>query len=248
MNVWFDGQTMNSWWSFLLLTSDGGRTWRRALGTPQLRNPEMLLVTPSEGWLYGPEFSFGGGLYVTRDGARSWHEVAPKLPATDESVVIGLPKFGDAKHGFLKANGYSWSASGLKLTMALLATSDGGRTWKPDRTASNLDDDDVSKEQFGSPTVVGSYWIFAAAAEHRPVLIKLGPGARIDASTDTAALRPRYKDISQISFATPTQGWAIAGGDLVSTNDGGATWTELTPGPQPHVIQPRGSFVSRPAS
>jgi len=246
MNVWFDGQTMNTWWSFLLLTSDGGRTWKRATGTPQLRNPEMLLVTPGEGWLYGTQFASVGALYVTRDGARSWQEVAPELPAVDESLVIGLPAFEDSRHGFLQVSGIRGAGPQLKGTLALLATSDGGRTWKPDRSVANLDE--VTREQYESPTVVGSDWIFAAAAGHQPVLTKLGPGDRIDAGTDTAALRPRYKDITQISFATPTQGWAIAGGDLVSTSDGGATWTTLTPGPQPHVIQPHGKSIPRPAS
>ena len=28
---------------------------------------------------------------------------------------------------------------------------------------------------------------------------------------------------------------------LMSTTDGGATWKTLTPGPQPHVIQPHGN-------
>jgi photosystem II stability/assembly factor-like uncharacterized protein len=61
--------------------------------------------------------------------------------------------------------------------------------------------------------------------------------------------RPRYKEISRISFANPAQGWAVVGdGYLMSTTDGGTTWTTLTPGPQSHVIQPHGSFVPRPAS
>lgn len=130
------------------------------------------------------------------------------------------------------------------LTMALLATSDGGRTWKPDRTVSNLDD--VTRDQYGASAIVGSDWIFAASSEHGPVLTKLGPGTTIDATADAAAPRPRYGEVDDVSFATPTQGWAVVGvGDLMSTTDGGATWTDISPGPKPHVIQPHGNFIPR---
>jgi len=246
-NLSFAGETMNSRSGLLLVTSDGGRTWKHPADAPNLLQTEMLLVTPSEGWLYGADNDGGPHLFVTRDGARSWQEVAPDLPAVDESLVVGLPKFEDAKHGFLQVNGTQTKGDQFEYTMALMATSDGGRRWKIDRIVSHLDEE--SATQYGSPTVVGSDWIFAAASEHRPVLTKLGPGARIDASTDASESRQLYKVISQISFATPVQPWAVVGdGDLLSTNDGGATWTTLTPGPQPHVIQPHGSFVSRPAS
>ncbi len=243
MNVWFAGETSNTWWSFLLLTSDGGRTWSRAAGAPELRNPQMLLVTSSEGWLYGLDLYAVPSLYVTRDGAHTWQEVELQLPGSDESVVISVPTFEDAKHGFLQVSGVQRKGHELQGTMVLMATSDGGQTWKPDRTVSNLDE--ITRHQYGLPTVVGSDWIFAASDGH-PVLTKVGPGARIDASTGATASRPLYKDIGQISFATPTQAWAIVGdGYLMSTTDGGATWTTLTPGPQPHVIQPHGSFIPR---
>ena len=33
----------------------------------------------------------------------------------------------------------------------------------------------------------------------------------------------------------------MSDGELMSTTDGGTTWTALRPGPQPHVIQPGGN-------
>jgi photosystem II stability/assembly factor-like uncharacterized protein len=71
------------------------------------------------------------------------------------------------------------------------------------------------------------------------VLTKVGPGARIDASTDTTASRLHYKYGGQISFPKAANGWAVAGGDLMSTTDGGASWTNITPGPKPHTIHPQ---------
>ena len=241
MNVWFAGQTRMTWWGFLLLTSDGGRTWKRAADAPQLSQTEMLLLSPSEGWLYGVDLFDSPSLYVTRDGGHSWQEVAPEPAGLADGQIHGLPTFEDAEHGFLQVNGLGAGDPG-HLTIVLMATSDGGRTWKPDRTVSNLDD--IARTQYESSTVVGSEWIFAASDDH-PLLTKVGPGARIDASA-SAASRPLYKAIRRISFTTPLQAWAVVGdGYLMSTTDGGATWTKLTPGPQPSVSSSRTAASSR---
>jgi len=232
----------------LLATSDGGRTWNRTRQDPKLAFAEMLLVSPSQGWLFGAETdselhgdSSDRQLYVTHDATKSWQKVtlaAPNEIAPKICSVMGLPTFEDAEHGFLQVNCLRGESPELKLAMVLFATEDGGRTWKPDRMVANLDDTDA-RNQYHSSAVVGSDWIFAASSGHHAVLTKLGPGARIDTSTATAASRPHYGEIDDVSFATPADGWAIVGdGELISTSDGGATWTTLTPGPQPHVIHP----------
>ncbi len=240
ISVAFGGETMNLRWTELMLTSDGGKTWKKAAGAPNALNAEMLLLSPSEGWLYGGEALEINQLYVTRDGAHSWQEVAPDIPGSMYSEVRGLPTFEDAKHGFLEVVGPRREGDNLRSTLALFKTSDGGRTWKSDRIVTNLDD--ISERQYSSSAVVNSDWIFAAASDHVPVLTKVAAGTSIDASISAAASRPAYKMINQMSFATPTQGWVILGdGELMSTTDGGASWTTLTPGPQPHVIQPQGN-------
>ena len=241
MNVGFGGDTPNSWSNFVLLTSDGGRTWQRAADAPELTQTQMLLATPSEGWLYGVDDGTNPRLYVTRDGARSWQEVAPEPAGLAHSNVMGLPTFNDGRHGFLQVNGFLGNVQQLKLTMVLLATSDGGRTWKPDRSVTNLDDQ--ARYQYGSHTVVGSDWVFAASSsDHHPVLTRVVPGAKIDAGTEAAASRPLYRDIRHISFATPADGWVVVDdGGLMATADGGATWTDISPGPKPHIIHRLGS-------
>jgi photosystem II stability/assembly factor-like uncharacterized protein len=235
-NLTYAGDTMNSRSGFLLVTSNGGRTWSHPDDAPNLLQSEMLLVTPSEGWLYGDDEIEGTSrLYVTRNGARSWQEVAPQPADLADSDVMGVPTFKDAQHGFLQVNGIR-GGDPKYLTMVLMATSDGGRTWKTDRTVANLDD--LARNRYGSPTIVGSDWIFAAASDHHPVLTRVGPGARVDANTHTAEPSRSYGEIDRMSFASPTQGWVIVSGNLMSTTDGGATWSDISPGPKPHVINP----------
>jgi len=239
MNVRFAGQTMNTRWSILLQTSDGGRTWTHAAADiPEMLRAEILLVTPSEGWLYD-KFDVAQGLQVTRDGARSWQEVAPEPAGFEDCEVPGLPTFEDARHGFLPVKCVPTKAWEFRRTLVLLATSDGGRTWKPDRTVANLPQQEIYNSRYSSSTVVGSDWIFAAATDDHPVLTKLGPGAGIDASAEAPALRPRYREIRELSFATSAQGWVIDQyGSLVATTDGGATWTNITPGTKPYITHP----------
>jgi photosystem II stability/assembly factor-like uncharacterized protein len=237
LSAGFHGQTMNLWFGLLLLTSDGGRTWNQAANAPELTNVQMLLINPSEGWLYGGEVLDVNHLYVTRDGARNWQEVAPNIPGSLYNEVRGLPVFEDVQHGFLEVIGPRREDENLISMLILFKTSDEGRTWKPDRTVSNLDDDAWGK--YSSSTIVGSDWIFAAASDDVPVLTKVSAGASIDGSANADAARPKYKMIRQINFTSPTQGWVITSdGELRSTTDGGATWTNISSGPKPHVIHP----------
>ena len=232
---------MNTWWSFLLVTSDGGRSWKQARHAPSLADADLLLVTANEGWLFGlSEDSPFKVLSVTRDGANSWQTVtleAPKEIASANCSVMDLPTFEDARHGFLHVNCLTGEPPESKLAMVLFATEDGGRTWRKNRMITNLDYD--AREQYGLSIVVGSDWIFATFGGRHPDLFKVGAGATINIGANASDPGPPYSRADEVSFATPAQGWAIVGnGVLMSTTDGGATWTTLTPGPQPHIIDP----------
>jgi photosystem II stability/assembly factor-like uncharacterized protein len=161
INISLGGETMNTWWSFLLVTSDGGRSWKQARHAPSLADADLLLVTANEGWLFGlSEDSPFKVLSVTRDGANSWQTVtleAPKEIASANCSVMDLPTFEDARHGFLHVNCLTGEPPESKLAMVLFATEDGGRTWRKNRMITNLDDD--AREQYGLSIVVGSDWI-----------------------------------------------------------------------------------------
>ncbi len=108
----------------------------------------------------------------------------------------------------------------------LFATADGGVTWKPDRVLTG-----VHEHQQGAVVVsamADSTWITGRVPRHgTPQLTKLGPGA---SATDSTMPAPEESGVSQMSFATPSQGRVVTNeSKLLSTNDGGATWTDITP-------------------
>ena len=107
MNIYFHGQTSNSWSSILLKTSNGGRTWNRLVGAPELEQVEVLLLTPSEGWLYGVsqplhQPSISTSPETGRVAGRRSRRMSQVRHTCETS---GLPTFEDSKHGFLQMNG-----------------------------------------------------------------------------------------------------------------------------------------------
>jgi hypothetical protein len=114
-----------------------------------------------------------------------------------------------------------------------------------DRTIENIDENIWNA--FLRFTMVDSNWIFGSSSDHRPVLTQVKQGAKVDAKRAFATSSSKYRGIDGISFVTANRGWAVVpnggviGGDLESTSDGGATWTNITPGPKPHVIAPHGN-------
>jgi photosystem II stability/assembly factor-like uncharacterized protein len=102
----------------------------------------------------------------------------------------------------------------------LFGTDDGGVTWK--REAS------VTGRRLGESAVVNSTWITADVRRGRaPQLRKLGAGGSAAANTE---LGPQLQPATETSFVTPSEGWVLTIDDrLFSTNDGGASWTDITP-------------------
>lgn len=112
----------------VLVTRDGGRTWRRLaavqaglsdsadLGVGTVAGLEML--PGGRGWLW----SWRGGLYATRDGGRSWrpNPLVGQFEVTEALAV----SFVDERTGFALVQGASRAPY-----LELMVTLDGGRTW-----------------------------------------------------------------------------------------------------------------------
>lgn len=226
----------------LLITSDGGRTWRAAHDGPPGGADPFSLVTPTLGW----QVSFpnpwvgtdeNGELYVTRDGAKSWQQVSVPFPkeilsAADASQLAPTafyhdpPTFQDSEHGFLPVTYVAEQAQG-KSAIVLFETVDGGRTWKPIRALTNLH---ITGDQATYTVTVADSALFAATGsrdDRHVTLSKDGPDGRSD--TDISSYIGGWQGLTYLrfSFATPKQGWMLGNGGLLSTTDGGATWNTL---------------------
>ena len=121
----------------LLVTSDGGRNWRDTHDDDPGGQGPVVLLTSEEGWMAGGEHD--EDLYVTRDGAKSWQTIslpAPKELSSAKFSTADVPVFEDSKHGFVAVTYTEGHQSGA----VLFTTDDGGRSWKPDRILSGLEE------------------------------------------------------------------------------------------------------------
>lgn len=247
--------------SFLLETNDAGQSWHWTPSSPTPTNRDSVLrVTQSDGWMVGyarpgPSYTQSfrlllanlgqNELYVTHDGARTWQQISldpPPEVSEDASAHPGpstyvpaydLPIFTDSAHGYLSVT-YRPSWLGDKSTAVLFETHDGGRTWGPDRFLK-------LPPPISHPrsTVIDSIWLVYLEPQGHPTVMKVAPGAKVNADLDPAYLGPNGGILgpspdgfhARMSFSTPTQGWLLPLNydALLSTSDGGSTWTVINP-------------------
>jgi photosystem II stability/assembly factor-like uncharacterized protein len=239
----------------LLVTDDGGKTWRATVnrGKDSFHVGPMLMVTPQFGWAVGA--GTDSPLEVTRDGGRTWQTVSLESPVETDQMreydrrraafwtsfkrsnsprakergakalsqhqtyaAYDLPVFKDPKHGNI-----SVTYPGV---VVLFTTNDGGITWKPDRILTGLREHSTGSKV--ASVVADSAWITGTApGKEMPHLRILEPGANVADATMPA---PEASGILQMSFVSPRDGWILTSETaLQSTNDGGATWTDISP-------------------
>jgi photosystem II stability/assembly factor-like uncharacterized protein len=219
----------------LLSTSDGGSTWNRTPDSPHIAG-SVHFSSPVVGWLAG-----GPGdenLYVTRDGSKSWHELSLKAPQEAYPAIYPtyeLPVFQDSSHGFLPVT-YS-AVEGSQSALVLFTTDDGGQTWKADRTLPNLGG--ASTGVNVPSTIIGSDLIAATVPSHSRLTLTTLRHRGYTTRSAASVVLPDSGPL-KLNFANSRQGWVLAGGELISTADGGFTWTDITPATVPHPAGSRG--------
>ena len=218
--------------SYMMLTSDGGRTWHDTTDCsngvndgPEGRIKGILALTDKDTWVVGT-LEGGSVLYVTHDGGSCFHQVsisAPKEIASAGGSIYGLPIFEDNLNGYEEVT-YT-GGSGDTSAVVLYATTDGGHTWRSDRILANLAPE-ASPASSKFSTVASSTWIHSFATKGtKPMLKKLPPNS----GTTNGAYLSLNSYNCDLSFLTKDEGWMNCAGELSSTIDGGASWTSIAP-------------------
>jgi photosystem II stability/assembly factor-like uncharacterized protein len=208
-------------------TTDGGRTWRRAVATA--RNVgQMAFADAHHGWmtvdLDNAMSSEALRLLRTADGGATWTEVA-RTDLPGDPVRSGLPISGD-KSGFAFLDGNTGWMTGFVPRdnyTYLYATSTGGRTWR--------------FEALPLPTGTGTVEVElnppAVFAPSEAVLTAQLSGARApltlvyvthDAGAHWVRTTPVPVNTPVSSFPSARVGWMTNGATLYATRDAGHHW------------------------
>jgi hypothetical protein len=217
---------------WLLRTIDGGKTWETA--NPKNEPGEygrVQFLDRSVGWLTSGPY---GSLFATGDGGTSWRPV--KVEPDDMRVMYEDPTFFDDHHGILPVR-YATENIGYLL---MFETKDGGFRWSK---AATIEDVCPSVPIF--ITTSGEVMIadgesttcdFSATRNAEGTRLRLRqfriPG---QPGTPKTVILPnyvgRYPFPRDLTFVDASKGYMLTSKYLLSTNDGGTTWTDISPGP-----------------
>ena len=202
--------------SIILATSNGGATWKKQRSVRS--NQTLTAIAFSDlrhGWAVGIGRSsslWGSGVILaTKDGGATWK--AQNAGAAVGDGQLNSVAFADSIHGW--AAGFNFS--GNTPLSVILATSNGGATWKAQ---------DVSGAGSGVlPESVAFVDAMHGWAVGSGILATNDGGATwkvqdYPSSADGSAL-----NLNSVTFVDATHGWAVgARGTILATSDGGASW------------------------
>ncbi len=213
----------------LFVTMDGGVSWQeRSLPLGEAAR----FIDSMRGWVAGG--ARGDQFFRTDDGGIHWKPVALPLPDAQpgERTFIGLPEFDGAGTGYLPVTRSKQDST----TLLVFTSPDGGNTWKPATELPGV----THQESFqGVPFSLGRDGTWQAG--HQTLRVQLD-SALMQTIQSESTLKASLR---QLEFVSSQVGWAIVeAGEcsgpktaqrckqysrLLATQDGGASWKEITP-------------------
>jgi photosystem II stability/assembly factor-like uncharacterized protein len=233
--------------AYMLATSDGGKTWQWPGGPGGgATSGQIVFSTLNDGWIVN-----GRDLQATHDGGKSWTELdlaAPQSIGPVRNVLAySAPIFHDGRHGTLLARfaAENWDHP----TLVAFQTSDAGRTWSADRSFAL---NDVGSELM--PFAATATSVIHAETEdgrlHRTRILQGNAKEHVVAPIPLVSSPELWSGagVDQLSFVNDNVGWALVSAanclpglvgcvQLLSTKDGGANWTNISP-PNTRAAQP----------
>jgi photosystem II stability/assembly factor-like uncharacterized protein len=213
----------------LVVTDDGGRTWRRRSAPCDAQS--VCATDRDNAWLVA-----GDQLYRTHDGGGVWQPVLTLARSRTPGGYLQCPGPGAA---WVVSKGDSGASN--HLDYVAYHTSDDGRTWNTVMVEPYTNVDEIP-----GPAGPGSYpGPFSALGPSDAVFVGVTPPADEPTSTMLATSggrrlgpnRPvgvRDFNASGASYLTAQQGWIVgqAGNGpwlIIATSDGGRTWQKQFP-------------------
>ena len=214
----------------IIHTADGGATWEGQRSGTLHKLKSVFFTDAQHGWAVGgmslhETDGINLGLWIpdcivaTTDGGATWHGQNPGFSGINPRINVDLESvfFVDDQHG--------WAVGSWYYESLILATSDGGKTWKrqgPHRDKLILHSVVFTDATHGT-AVGGNPWdqdgnyilTTSDAGEHWELHNAL-------ADSDGNGSYSLYS----VSFADAQNGWAVGQFGFTSrTTDGGATWS-----------------------
>lgn len=241
---WLWGITNNPYGTgdpnILAKTTNGGITWT-VINRQKIQ--EEYFISPKDGWARGSVHGISStatptykNLYATTDGGMTWHLVS-QLP----HPFYGL---------FFLNRQDGWAFGGTHLK-TLLHTTDGGQIWtvhviKPGAAYANQGYRYYWKGMYFLNPSDG--WLYGSLGGYYGVILHTTDGGRnwtvqiwnYSGQKNQVGKNKRFMAASTIralSFINSRDGWAITGGQVLATTNGGRTWfPDLHSNPQ--LLQP----------
>jgi photosystem II stability/assembly factor-like uncharacterized protein len=237
----------------ILHTSDGGATWTAQSSGTGYDLTGVTFTDVQNGWATGQTFTpyddYSSGVILhTTDGGQDWTtQYASTFDSntTTPGIAFSAAAFADAQHGWAVGETQG-SDAGYNQTV-IMHTTDGGTTWTQQL---DFSPHYTSMEDDATLTSVA-----CTDAEHAVAVGYDEDNAEIWRTTNSGQnwtrvgqkLWPLYDetDLSDVVFVNATHGWAVGGGYIIHTTDGGATWAkQLIPNDLDSLPLDALSFVS----
>jgi photosystem II stability/assembly factor-like uncharacterized protein len=222
-------------------STNGGATWAaQASGV----NGALLGVSFADGrhgWAVGhtPATVFvipGPVILATTDGGAHWGAQTAPLPA--EAELFGVT-FADATHGWAVG---TLPGDGQRNASVIVATTDGGVTWKRQLTHYPPQVQNVTSAVLNAVACRDARHAIAVGSDDVgcEIFRTSNGGATWTGLSQAARARLGYLNLSDIALAGASRAWAVGDGTVLETTDGGVSWRRQSVGAPVDAV----SFVS----
>ena len=232
--------------SVIIATTDGGVTWsaqNAGIAGTDARLSSITFADAQHGWAVGSVYDDSAGtlsplILATTDAGATWYAQNAGNAGNGGAQLASI-SFIDVRRGW--AVGQSSSQSGAQ-SAVILATTDGGATWRAQNAGSAGSSAGLSDVAFSDAAhgwAVGSSYDSSQSGGFSFLILATSDGGATwnSQEADGAGQFPgRFSSLGSVSFVDAKHGWAVgrsedapsdfAAGTLVilATTDGGATW------------------------